>query len=385
MRSWRTPLLSAVGAAALLALIPATTLVAQDAPQDITGIDWQLTSIAVDGTLGPVSEGVTPTLRLDAGDASGSAGCNQFSGGYELEGQALTFEALTSTLMLCEDPQAAVEGAYLEALPRVATYALASDGVLSLLDAEGAVILEYAAAASGEGAASPIEGVTWLLTQQSTDGTLADLPADILVSMRLEGGAAGGAGGCNSWFGSYTIEGDAISFTDIGSTLMACGDPADTVERTFFANLEAAATFTADDASLTIAAADGTTILGFEADEPGTVIGSWVATAIDMNDGVVSSETTSAVTATFAEDGTLSGNDGCNSYDATYEIDGPTIAIGPLAATRMACVDDALTEQAAAYAEALASAATWSVDPAGSLQLRDAGGALLVSYAPAEG
>src|SRR5687768_8130387 len=104
MRSWRTPLLSAVGAAALLALIPATTLVAQDAPQDITGIDWQLTSIAVDGTLGPVSEGVTPTLRLDAGDASGSAGCNQFSGGYELEGEALTFEALTSTLMLCGDP-----------------------------------------------------------------------------------------------------------------------------------------------------------------------------------------------------------------------------------------------------------------------------------------
>ena len=382
MRSWRTSLLSAVGAAMLLTLMPATALVAQDAPEDITGVDWQLTAIAIDGVLADVPAGVTPTLRLDDGIASGSSGCNQFSGGYELDGQALTIGTVTSTLMLCEDPLGAVEGPYMEALPRVAAYTLDSDGVMRLIDGEGEVILEYAASASGS--ASPIEGVTWILSQQATDGELADLPADILVSMRLEGGAAGGSGGCNSWFASYTIEGDTIAFTEIGSTLIACDEPANTVERTFFANLEATATFAVDGTALTIAGPDGATILAFEADEPGSVVGSWVATGVDIAGGVVSSETTSEITATFAEGGTLSGNDGCNSYDATYEVDGPTIAIGPLATTRMACPDDDLTEQAAAYAEALAAAVTWSVGPDGSLQLRGADGALLVAYAPAE-
>src|SRR5688572_8483641 len=147
MRSWRTSLLSAVGAALLLALMPAATLMAQDAPDEVTGVDWQLSAIAIDGTLEPVPDGVTATLRLDDGLASGSTGCNQFSGGYELEAQALTIQPLTSTLMLCEDPLGAVEGPYLEALPRVAAYTLESDGVLRLIDGEGAVILEYVAAA----------------------------------------------------------------------------------------------------------------------------------------------------------------------------------------------------------------------------------------------
>ena len=377
--------LSAVSAAMIIMLTTTAMVAAQEAP-DITGTDWQLTGIAIDGALTEVPEGATPTLRLDDGSAGGSTGCNTFGGGYTLEGNALTFDVLTSTLRLCEDPLGAVEGPYLEALPLVAAYMLDADGVLRLIDGEGQVILEYAMPSpDGQGEAAPPEGITWLLTQQAVDGTLADLPADILVSMRLEGGAAGGTGGCNSWFASYSIDGDAIGFTEIGSTLIACEEPANTVERTFFANLEAAATFTADEESLSVADADGATILVFEADDPGTVVGSWVAMGINMAGGVVSSATTSEVTATFAEDGTLTGSDGCNTYNATYTVDGPTIAIGPLATTRMACPGDELNEQAVAYAEALGAAVTWSVEPDGSLHLRDAEGALLVSYAPATG
>jgi heat shock protein HslJ len=377
--------LSAVSAAMIVMLVSTVTVAAQEAP-DITGFDWQLSGIAIDGALTEVPEGVMPTLRLDDGFAGGSTGCNTFSGGYTLDGNALTFDVLTSTLRLCEDPLGSVEGPYLEALPLVAAYTLDPDGVLRLIDGEGQVILEYATPSpDGQGEAAPPEGITWLLTQQAVDGTLADLPADILVSMRLEGGAAGGSGGCNSWFASYTIDGDAIAFTEIGSTLIACEEPANTVERTFFGNLEAAATFTADEASLSVADADGTTILVFEADDPGTVVGSWVATGINMAGGVVSSATTSEVTATFAEDGTLNGSDGCNTYNATYTVDGPAIAIGPLATTRMACPSDDLQPQSQAYAEALAAAVVWSVEPDGSLQLRDAEGALLVSYAPAAG
>lgn len=46
------------------------------------------------------------------------------------------------------------------------------------------------------------------------------------------------------------------------------------------------------------------------------------------------------ITAVF-EDGFISGSSGCNSYSGTYQVEGSKIAIGPLAATLMACVDPA--------------------------------------------
>ena len=41
--------------------------------------------------MGPVPEGVTPTLRLEDGQVSGSTGCNSFSGSYTLDATSLTF------------------------------------------------------------------------------------------------------------------------------------------------------------------------------------------------------------------------------------------------------------------------------------------------------
>ena len=43
------------------------------------------------------------------------------------------------------------------------------------------------------------------------------------------------------------------------------------------------------------------------------------------------------------------------------------VPAGPLATTRMACPSDELNAQAVAYAEALAAATTWNVEPNGTL------------------
>ena len=53
-----------------------------------------------------------------------------------------------------------------------------------------------------------------------------------------------------------------------------------------------------------------------------SVVGSWVASGINNGSGgVVSSADTPNVTAVFAPDGELTGNDGCNDYFGTYEVD----------------------------------------------------------------
>ena len=44
------------------------------------------------------------------------------------------------------------------------------------------------------------------------------------VTLIFEEDKVSGSGGCNSYFGGYSITGDKIRFSDLGMTLMACLD-----------------------------------------------------------------------------------------------------------------------------------------------------------------
>lgn len=106
----------------------------------LAGTRWQLVSI--DGN--PVLPGSAPTLRFDdAGQVSGSGGCNSFSGGYSVSGNTLSFDPLASTLMACADTAMMdQETAYLMALQGASDYTLSESG-LSITGTNG-VRLEFA-------------------------------------------------------------------------------------------------------------------------------------------------------------------------------------------------------------------------------------------------
>ncbi|HMK16170.1 MAG TPA: META domain-containing protein, partial [Methanomicrobiales archaeon] len=55
-----------------------------------------------------------------------------------------------------------------------------------------------------------------------------------------------------------------------------------------------------------------------------------------------------------------SGSSGCNQYSGGYVLTGPSIAVGPLATTRMACAD-AVMNQENTYLDILQKAETWAV------------------------
>ena len=59
------------------------------------------------------------------------------------------------------------------------------------------------------------------------------------------------------------------------------------------------------------------------------------------------------------------------------------VAIAPEIATTMMACEEPLTELSQQYVAALGAASMWAVDDAGSLELRDADGALQVKYLPA--
>jgi putative lipoprotein len=59
--------------------------------------------------------------------------------------------------------------------------------------------------------------------------------------------------------------------------------------------------------------------------------------------------------------GTVSGNSGCNTFNGSVTIDGDSIEFGPLAGTRMACPEPAMSVETA-YLAALDGATNWRID-----------------------
>lgn len=251
--------------------------------------------------------------------------------------------------------------------------------------AVGAVATDEAADPEPVGVFS-IEGMTWLLTAQVIDGEMTDVPERLNVSLHMDGGEAGGNGGCNNYFTSYELDGFDLSFGPVGSTLMACVPPLMEVEQAFFTNLGQVAAYQSGGIQMALLDAEGAFLLEFDLAPEASVVGSWVAQGINNgNDAVETNAYTSTVTAVFDESGQLSGVDGCNNYFTTYEVEGESIAIAPeIGTTMMACTDPAIGEVSQQYYAALLAATTWSVDASGSLELRDDGGSLQVRYLPTE-
>ena len=150
----------------LVITIPAAGA-AQDGGPGPEGERWDLVAYGVDG-LGPVPWNIDAALLLEDGVASGSTGCDRFSGDYELAAETLSFAAaLDVTQEACVGGAAAVEAGYLAALPQVVTWAIV-DEQLQLADATGSVILVFEQPVVGL-TASDIAGLVAVLDNQRAD------------------------------------------------------------------------------------------------------------------------------------------------------------------------------------------------------------------------
>ena len=96
---------------------------ASTTPDRLDGTTWGL--ITVDGQ--PAPDGVTATLDLASGMASGSSGCNTYSGPYTVDGPSLAIGPFASTERACAEPAMSFEQAYLAALAGVTTWAVPQD------------------------------------------------------------------------------------------------------------------------------------------------------------------------------------------------------------------------------------------------------------------
>jgi len=121
---------------AVVPLLVAALLIAcdEEEPPALEGRTWLLTAIETSGTQQPALTGTEITATFDAakGQVTGSAGCNNYFGGYKRQGNALSFPpAMGATRKFCGEPEGMMrqEQDYLTALGAAQGYTIKGDSL----------------------------------------------------------------------------------------------------------------------------------------------------------------------------------------------------------------------------------------------------------------
>lgn len=221
-----------------------------------------------------------------------------------------------------------------------------------------------------------LEGVVWALTGFGPAGSVAAPAAGSRLDLLFEQGRVSGSSGCNSYSGSYALDGTALGIGVLASTQKACAPDLMKQEQEYQRILRAAVTATVIGDKLTLSSAAGT--LEFVAERELKLAGTWDVMGYNNGKGgVVSIKIGSALIVVMDDAGRLSGSSGCNTYTGSYTVSGTTIAIGPLASTRMMCADADVMTQEQLFLKALQAGA--KIELRGDdLRLRNATGATQV-------
>lgn len=249
--------------------------------------------------------------------------------------------------------------------------------------AAAALAAPFAEAAADAPAATPppLEGTTWRLTRMRGEAPPAGAET---ATLRLEGGRVSAFAGCNRLAGGYSIAGDRLRLGPLAGTMMACPEPAASLEKAYVAALAGELAFRIEDARLTLSrAGEAAPALVFEMAPPPRVEGVvWEVTGYNNGrQAVVGPLAGTSLTLEF-EDGFVTGDAGCNRFRASATRDGGRLAIGPPAATRKACPGEGVMEQEREFLAALETAKTWTIDDRGMLDVHRADGERVLVASP---
>ncbi len=239
-------------------LLAACVPVPSAAPRTLAGTDWVLATLNGQAALPDTQV----TIRFEDGQLGGTDGCNRYSTSYTVNGAQLKLDKnVISTMMACAEPIMGQAAAYIAALIQAATYTI-EGGQLTLLDAGGKALATFTRQSTG------LAGTAWVVTgynngQQAVVSVIAgsQLTADFGVD-----GTLSGSGGCNTFTATYEVSGTTIKIGPIGSTRMACADPAGVMaqETQYLLALATAATYAREGNRLELRTADGALAVIFE-------------------------------------------------------------------------------------------------------------------------
>ena len=231
--------------------VPAPGAAGGPPPAQLEGAAWQLKELPgpQSAALGQLTRPVT--IRFDSGRLSGFAGCNNFSGGYTLDGDQLKIGPVASTQMACPEPGSSIESAFHAALSGTLRYAVDGDD-LSATTASGAT-LRFRREPPPQ-----LAGIAWKVTSFNNNRhAVVGVIGEPAIKMSFKDGQVSGSAGCNSFHGTYETDGDHIRLGPLMATRRACDEPLMTQEQEFLAALASAVTWSIEGNVLDMHRADG--------------------------------------------------------------------------------------------------------------------------------
>lgn len=219
-------------------------------PEQLMGVEWRLVEIRrADGASLAPGDDADYTVRFDAdGRFGGQLLCNRMSGNYEVEGGALVFGPIATTMAFCPDD--GLLSVYTAALGSAVSYRMesgpAGDERLVVGYGDGGGALVYAAATLSAAGGPGLEGVLWRLQSiQLADGELLAPGPEEVETLRFAGEGVEGRADCNQFSGPYSVDNGLLSIGPLRSTRVAC--PADSLSSRFLSALQNATAYGYDD------------------------------------------------------------------------------------------------------------------------------------------
>ncbi|WP_168733410.1 META domain-containing protein [Deinococcus sp. Arct2-2] len=341
----------------LFALTAAALTVALAAPASaqplpLVGTNWTLTGLTDNGkVVSPGQAAPRPTLRLEGTAASGSTSCNTYRANFATRGDILRFTALSTTRRACPDRIDGLEERFVNLMRGVSRFNVQGK-TLTLFSGKTDQLIFTA----GIGATLPtvpsgtlgssmttLKG-NWFVTRVVAGGRDVALPAQASFTFAPEGTgfALSGTAGCNRAVGRVTASASAVTFGPLATTRMLCEAPRMAQETALLKALSGTLAAQFSGSTVVLTGPAGTVTLSRLAGAgAGTTQPPAATTPYTLRqvNGQAAPTTLKPVTLTL-EEGRVGGNDGCNSYRGSYQMEGNQLVLtSPLASTMMACPD----------------------------------------------
>ncbi|MCU0507400.1 MAG: META domain-containing protein [Anaerolineae bacterium] len=201
----------------------------------LPGTSWIMATL--NGSL-PVTETPVTLILAEDGTASGSDGCNRYTTNFVESENTLTFGPIAGTMMACEEPAMSQASEYQQALASVTNFAKSARQLV--LFAGDEIVLTFIADVQA------LDRSLWTVTSFNNGReAVVSLLEGSEITLNFEAAELNGSAGCNNYFGSYTVESNAITVGQLGSTMKFCEAPEGVMdqEQQYLAALQSAATF----------------------------------------------------------------------------------------------------------------------------------------------
>jgi heat shock protein HslJ len=206
-----------------------------------------------------------------------------------------------------------------------------------------------------------IEGSHWVLDR--ADSSLR-LPDDHPVTLAVDGDQARGVGPCNAYRSGFSLDGSAVSFTGITTTLAACAPVTMAAEREYTRALGAVDTVATSTDRLVLTGPAGIRLAFAGGDHGARLVGRWAVVNVATGDALTSVVLGTVPTVTFSDDGRVALDTGCNVGTGAWRQEGRSLTIEPLTLTARRCEEPpGLMAQESALVRALESTTRAEVTP----------------------